>query len=90
MLNEKPGAHSRPFFYVETNHEAGRERRAADVGGEPRRNCSLLCARLESTLVLRVMRAVLPHQSSWQRLLVPSGNLGVEFPDPAHGLAEQF
>ena len=49
----------RSFFYVEANHEAGRERRAAAMGGEPLRNGALLQARLASQLALRVVRQAL-------------------------------
>lgn len=40
----------RSFFYVEANHEAGRERRAAAMGGDPRGNGQVFQAGLESTL----------------------------------------
>ena len=58
-VERETGSAPRSFFYVEANHEAGRERRAAAMGGELLRNGALLQARLASQLALRVVRQAL-------------------------------
>ena len=37
-VERETGSAPRSFSYVTANHQAGRERRAAAVGGEPRRD----------------------------------------------------
>ena len=85
---ETRSAHALLFY--EANHQAGGERRAVAMGSESHGDDSLFSAGLESTLVLRKLHSVLPHQDSWQRLLVPSGKLGVEFSYTADSLTEQL
>ena len=78
----------RALFY-EANYEAGRERRAAAMGGKPLRNGALLQARLAGQVAFRVMRQALQVKTYGQAGLVPSSNLGVEFPDAPYRLAQQ-
>ena len=51
-VERETGSAPRSFFYVEANHEAGRERRAAAMGGKPLRNGPLLQARLAGQMAL--------------------------------------
>ena len=89
-VERETGSAPRSFFYVEANHEAGRERRAAVVGGESRRNGPLLQARLAGQVALRVLRQALQVKDHRETGLVPASDLGVKFSDAPNSLAEQF
>ena len=54
VTNERLGRAAALLFY-ETNHQASQQRRDAALGGESRRNDSLLQTRLASQLALRIM-----------------------------------
>ncbi len=54
-VERETGSAPRSFFYGEASHEADRERRAAVMGGEPRRNGEAVPRRLARTLALRTV-----------------------------------
>ena len=60
------------------------------MGGKPLRHDPLFQTRLAGKLALRIVHQALQVTTYRQARLIPTSNLGVKFPNPAHSLAEQF
>ena len=56
-------------------HQAGQQRRDAALGSKPRRNDSLLQARLAGQVAFRVVRQALQVKTDWKTGLIPASQL---------------
>ena len=60
------------------------------MGGESRRNDSLLQARLAGQVAFRVVRQALQVKTHWKAGLIPASQFGVKLTNARDSLAKQF